>query len=264
MARLSLSDPHQKAIYSMIRDLSGKWSTYQIWGDMIHMSAIAISNTVDLIHAEDREKAYKRYAEKYSEAELRKLSECFYEIVNALEDKPDQDFLGDLFMRMEFGSDAHGQVFTPYSVCRMMAEISDMTKLQTDISELGWVAVNDPAVGGGALLIAFANACKERSIDFQNHVMFIGQDIDSLVANMAYIQISLLGCPGYIVVGNTLSSPQLAHDKRGLLPDLTKNDIWFTPMFMNEVWTTRKLIARWSILQGGTNDTHRGSTEEDA
>ena len=247
---LNIADPHQKTIYTIIRDMSGKYSPYQIWVDFIHMSAIAISNTVDLIHAKDREKAYKRYAEKYSEAEIRKLSECFFEIVNALEDKPDQDFLGDLVMRMEFGSDAHGQFFTPYSVCRMMAEISDMTKLQTDISELGWAAVNDPAVGGVALLIAFANMCKRRDINYQTHVLFVGQDIDSLVANMAYIQISLLGCPGYISVGNTLTSPQLAHDKRGLLPDIKQNDVWFTPMFMNEVWTTRKVIERWRDCVG--------------
>ena len=244
---ISFSNAHQKSIYKGIYDMSGKYSPYQIWTDFIHMTAIAISNTVDLIHAESREKAYLRYAGKYTEAEIRRLSELFYEIVNALEEDPEQDFLGDLFMRMEFGSDARGQVFTPYSVCRMMAEITGVDSLRRDLDEKGWAEVNDPAVGGGALLISFANMCRRNDINYQQRIMFVGQDIDSLAANMAYIQLSLLGCPGYIAVGDTLISPQLALDKRGLIPDLSKNDIWFMPMYMSEVWTVRKLIAATSL-----------------
>ncbi len=41
-----------------------------------------------------------------------------------MEQNPDQDFLGELYMLCELGNDASGQFFTPYDVCRCMVEVS--------------------------------------------------------------------------------------------------------------------------------------------
>ena len=69
------------------------------------------------------------------------------------------------------------------------------------------------------MLIAFANVCKERDVNFQRDILFIGQDIDPVVARMCYISMSLLGMAGYVIVGNTL------------LMDTQNWDYWFTPMY---------------------------------
>ena len=47
--------------------------------------------------------------------------------------------------------------------------------------------------------------------------IFIAQDIDSLVAKMCYIQMSLMGCPGVVIIGDTLV---------GNTEDMEK---WYTP-----------------------------------
>lgn len=80
-------------------------------------------------------------------------------------------------------------------------------------------------------------------INYQRSVLFVGQDIDEVVAKMCYIQISLLGCPGYVVVGNSLSEPVCGTT---IEPDYKKpENIWFTPLYFTDVWTLRR-IKSWN------------------
>ena len=62
-----------------------------------------------------------------------------------MEQNPDQDFLGSLYMMCELGNDHAGQFFTPYDVCRCMAEITFDPKLHPDME--GFISVSDPACG---------------------------------------------------------------------------------------------------------------------
>lgn len=72
-----------------------------------------------------------------------------------------------------------------------------------------------------------------------------------MTACMCYIQLSLLGCPGYVVVGDTLVHPSVSLDKKGLLPKHTEN-IWLTPMFFTDLWNLRKLRARMAQVESPT------------
>lgn len=153
------------------------------------MSAVGISNTVDKDHAVEREKTYMALASKYDRSELECLSSMFAEVVNGLEEDADQDFLGDLFMALELGNEHKGQFFTPYSVCRMTAKMTYGKDLEAKIDQRGWVSVNDPACGAGALLVAFANECRLRHTNYQTSVLFVAQDIDHIVGCMCYIQL---------------------------------------------------------------------------
>ena len=56
---------------------------------------------------------------------------------------------------------------------------------------------------------------------------------------MCYIQLSLLGCPGYVIVGNSLTDPGASLNSRGLFPAEADN-IWYTPMFFHETWELRR------------------------
>lgn len=112
-----------------------------------------------------------------------------------------------------------------------------MTKiLYSDLSETikkqGCISVSDPCCGGGAMLIAFAKSCIEQNINYQESVLFVGQDIDPIVARMCYIQMSLLGMPGYIVIGNTLA------------PNMDSYDYWYTPMYFVGRWAEREKAKR--------------------
>jgi type I restriction-modification system DNA methylase subunit len=122
----------------------------------------------------------------------------------ALEENPEQDFLGELFTVLNLFNARKGQVFTPYPIAKLMA-LSSCGNLAALIAEKGFISVNDPCCGAGALLIAFANAAREQGINYQRDIVFVAQDIDFTVAMMAYIQMALLGCAGYVIVGNSLS-----------------------------------------------------------
>lgn len=121
----------------------------------------------------------------------------------------------------------------------MMSQIT-VEYADSQIEEQGYISIYDPACGAGATLIAAANTMKSSKYNFQNHVLFVGQDIDRVAAQMCYIQISLLGCAGYICVGNTLTKP-LTGDV--LLPQEKEGqELWYTLMFQSDVWQKRKVF----------------------
>ena len=178
------------------------------------------------------------------------MAEMLMQMVYAIDEKPDQDFLGELYMTCELGNDHAGQFFTPYSVCQAMSEISfDPARFE----DIGFVSVNDCACGAGALLVSFANVCKRHDINYQQKVMFVAQDIDYTVGLMCYIQLSLMGCAGYVVIGDTLINPCTAYDKKGLLPAGDPERIWFTPLFSDGIWYGRRLAAQMDLLISGSS-----------
>lgn len=237
----------QKNIVRIMDALSGKYSRWEIWQDFIIMSAASISNVLDVRHRGEREKLYLERATKYTPAELEQFGNMLFEMVAELERNPDQDFLGELFMGLGLGNEWKGQFFTPYSVCRMMAAMSMGTGFAEKVAADGWVSVNDPACGAGALLIAFANECLRQKTNYQTSVLFVAQDIDFLAGCMCYIQMSLLGIPGYVVIDDTILHPSTAIDSRGLIP-VDGPNVWYTPMYFRDIWQTRKFIAQMDIL----------------
>lgn len=237
----------QKNIVRLIEGLCGKYSRWDIWQDFIIMSAIAIANTMGGPYVKEREATYRAHSEKYSSKELEVFSDMLLEVIAELERDPNQDFLGELFMSLGLGNEWKGQFFTPYSICRAMSSITAAPNLEEQIKQRGWVSVSDPACGAGALLIAFANECMSRHINYQTSVLFVAQDIDYLAGCMCYIQLSLLGCPGYVVIDDSLLRPSTSYDARGLLPKDGPR-VWYTPMYFRNVWHYRRIGAQMDIL----------------
>lgn len=237
----------QKNIVRFIEGLSGKYSRWDIWQDFIIMSAIAIANTMGGPQAKAREEMYRSRAEKYSAKELEVFADMLLEVVAELERDPEQDFLGELFMALGLGNEWKGQFFTPYSVCRAMSAMTYAPDMTARVEKQGWVSVNDPACGAGALLLAFANECRRQHINYQTSVLFVAQDIDFLAGCMCYIQLSLLGCPGYVVIDDSLLRPSVSYDARGLLPK-DGPQVWCTPMYFRDVWHYRRIGAQMDLL----------------
>ena len=189
---------------------------------------------------------YQTIISKYSAKERDGMAEMLAEVVMGMEQNPDQEFLGSLYMMCELGNDHAGQFFTPYDVCRCMAEITFDPKLHPDME--GFISVSDPACGAGATLLAFLNVCKRRNICYHNKVLVIAQDIDFIVGLMCYIQCSFMGCAGYVVIGDTLTDPATAYDSRGLLPAGPQNRIWYMPFLSTDMWYMRRQIAQMNLL----------------
>ena len=119
-----------------------------------------------------------------------------------------------------------------------------MNNLVEQIEEQGYVSINDCCCGAGATLIAAINAARHKledaGLNFQNHILVVGQDIEEVVALMCYIQISLLGVAGYVKVGNALTEPMTDND--------SMENYWFTPMYFSDVWHTRRMIGKFMDL----------------
>lgn len=231
----------QRELEKLYNKLCGRYSRYEVWQDMVWMVATAISNSVDKRYFDQREANYMRIVQKYSEDEIKVFPEFFTHIVLGMEESPDCDFLGELYMNLELGNKHAGQFFTPYSVCRMMAEITiDEDLLKSQIEKHGWISINDCACGAGATLVAAANILRCKGLNYQQQALFVAQDVDATVALMCYIQLSLLGCAGYVIIGNTLTEPQVG-------PVLFGEDssrCWYTPIYFHPVWQTRRAIAQ--------------------
>lgn len=211
---------------------------WDIWKDFILMSACAISNAVDKSHYDEREERYLKTIAKYTKEEQNLFPQLLAEMTVALDKNPEQDFLGEVYMRLKLGSDALKQIFTPYHICQFMASAT-MNGLVEQVEKKGYVTINDDCCGGGATLIAAANEARKElakvHLNFQNHVLFYAQDIEETVALMCYIQLSLLGVAGVVKVGNSLTNPMKNGD--------SLETYWFTPIYFHEVWRTRRLIA---------------------
>ena len=229
----------QKAFADIYDEVCYQHNRWTVWSDFVVMAAASISNLCDPYHAETREDMYMQIAKKYSARELDGFTKMLAEVTNALELDSDQDFLGELFSTFNLHEEHRGQFFTPYNVCRMMAKITCGDELKAKKQREGWISVLNPACGAGALLVAFANECLRQEINYQTSVLFAAQDIDFVVGCMCYLQLSLLGCPGYVVIGDSLAHPSTCIDGRGLIPD-PNQDIWYTPFFFREEWHLRR------------------------
>lgn len=237
----STGDESKKEFLTIFRELCRSRQPWQVWADTITVMACSLANVVDKTESRhlDREKEYADCIKRLGGVE--KPANLFAIVVEALERNPDQDFLGSLYMELELGNHWKGQFFTPYNISRMMAEMT-LGNIQEQIDKEGWISVCDPTVGGGTMLISAANTIRRQKVNYQNHVLFVGQDIDRIVAMMAYIQISLLGCPGYLVVGNSLVNPIVGS---ALMPvEKEGQEFWYTPLYFSKVWHYRRLFAK--------------------
>ena len=241
-----LKSVHQIEFVKIFRSLCGRYGRWEIWQDFITLAAIEISNAVDWSHAAERGETYKSIAEKYKPDELHRFALMFQEVIAGMEQNADQDFFGELYMALELGNKRIGQCFTPYDACRLIAELTALD-IRTRIAQDGWVAVNDSACGSGAILTAFANACLRQDVNYQTSVFFVAQDVSYIAGLMCYLQLSLMGCAGYVVIGDTLLHPGTALDRRGLIPR-PDMDIWYTPFYFRDIWQGRRICAQMDLL----------------
>jgi len=202
----------------------GKYSDWSVWQDFIYMSAISMSNCFD--RRQDREDEYLRLIGKYGKQEQMLLPQMLAKLAEAFEEEKFGDILGDMYMQLEMNNHWHGQFFTPYNVSLMMAKMT-IGDTQKTVEKKGYITVSDPCCGAGGLLIGAAEAIYEAGVNYQQTALFIAQDIDRVVAMMCYIQMSLLGMAGYVIVGNTLTA------------DYENCEYWYTPMYFSDVWQLR-------------------------
>lgn len=203
--------------------LAERHGRHEVWSDFITMSACALSNAGDKHFFQEREEMYLASVKRYTKDEADILAQMLGNVIMALEENPEQDFLGEMFSGLNLHNEWKGQFFTPYHVGSFMAAIN-IESAKEELKQKDYITVNDCCCGAGCLLIAFANEARKAKIDFQNRVIFVAQDLDFTAAMMCYIQLSLLGCKAIVKVGNSLTDPFVPADLEG-------KDVWYTPMY---------------------------------
>lgn len=232
---------HGREFVRLFRTLTYSRSSWEVWNDFVVMTACSISNAVDKKQFESREKRYMQIVQKYSKEDQNIFPQLFAEVVLALEDDPEQDFLGAILTELKLRDQSKGQYFTPYDACRVMSGIS-LLGIYDQIKKKGYASIHDPCCGSGVILIAEINEARrileKEKLNHQNHILITAQDIDETAALMCYIQISLLGMAGFVKVGDSLSDPMIGND--------SKNTYWYTPMYFSDIWTFRRLFHNLS------------------
>ena len=176
--QINFRGQHQKELAKILREVAERYTLWQVFSDFLAMAALSISNSMDKRRFDQREAEYMQIVGRYSKAEANLIAHGLAHVVMGLEEGP-QDFLGSLFMSLELGNAWAGQFFTPYEVSLMMAKM----QLAGDepkriISNRGFITVNDPCTGGGAMLIAAAHALLDEGLNPFQHMHATAQDID--------------------------------------------------------------------------------------
>lgn len=225
-------------IEKMLDSLCYSRSLWDVWNDVMFMIAAALSNPLDYGERHDtREKTYMQTIKKYNKKEQETIIHIFTGIVTALEENPKQDLLGELYMDLDLGVKEQGQFFTPYYICDFMAKITaDSVNNKKAIEEKEYIFMNEPTCGSGAMIIAYVNALRDEGINYQTDAFIVAQDISYTAVLMCYIQMSLLGCAGVVICGNSLTQPNI--DIQTFL-ELNTN-AWFTPMYQSDLWKLRR------------------------
>ena len=121
--RGNIKNQHQAEFVKCIQKFGGKYQTWEIFADFISMFACAISNGIDRVHFKPREEMYMQIIRKYTNEEQAIFPEMMGHVINGMEENRDCDFLGELYMALDLGSHWKGQFFTPYSLCKMTAQL---------------------------------------------------------------------------------------------------------------------------------------------
>nr|BBF83637.1 N-6 DNA methylase [Enterobacter sp.] len=176
---------------------------------------------------------------KYGQSDISNFHALFGLMVCALEAKF-HDFLGAIFMELELGDDRNGQYFTPYSVQSLMAKLL-MPDVGETIRREGFVTVSDPASGAAGMIVAYAEYLLEAGYNPSEQMFGSCIDVDPIAADMAFIQLSLLGIPAEVVTGNTLTMQ---------LHRVRYTPVYYINNFEKRLDDQRRISAMRKFLQG--------------
>jgi len=229
---------HRREITRRIEQLSYRHNRWTVFSDFVELAAISISNAVDLAERAAREQRYAEIAKRYEPDEMALFPEMFAALVDALEGGFD-DVLGRVFHDLELHNKYQGQFFTPYALCRVMAQVTlgDRESIARIIADRGYFTALEPACGGGAMSIAAAEAMKDAGINYQRQLHVTAVDVDLKCVHMAYLQLALLHVPAVVIHGNSLT--------------LEKHSEWRTPAHVLGGWSWR---LRRAAEPTGTGD----------
>lgn len=197
-----MSEQHSRSRFiHVFKDTGRHLGRWEVFSDFLSLAASELD--MARIRAPESIEHCRKICARYEASDIAKIQEMFCMMVCALEAKF-HDFLGAIFMVLELGDNFRGQYFTPYPVQSLMARML-MPGVRDTIRREGIATVSDPACGAAGMLIAYAECLLEADINPSMHMFGSCIDIDPVAADMAFIQLYVLGIAAEVVTGNTLT-----------------------------------------------------------
>ncbi|QQN37445.1 hypothetical protein JHW33_23345 (plasmid) [Rahnella aceris] len=103
-------------------------------------------------------------------------------------------------------------------------------KAAETINKEGWVTLSEPCCGAAGMVVAYAESMLEAGFNPSEQLFAHCIDLDPVAADMAFIQLSLLGIPAEVVTGNTLT--------------LEFSRVRYTPVYYANDWEARFALRR--------------------
>ena len=197
-----MSEQHSRSRFIRVfKDTGRHLGRWEVFSDFLSLAASELD--MARIRAPESIEHCRKICARYEASDIANMQEMFCMMVCALEAKF-HDFLGAIFMVLELGDNFRGQYFTPYPVQSLMARML-MPGVRDTIRREGIATVSDPACGAAGMLIAYAECLLEADINPSMHMFGSCIDIDPVAADMAFIQLYVLGIAAEVVTGNTLT-----------------------------------------------------------
>ncbi|MFT2794010.1 N-6 DNA methylase [Serratia sp. T13T92] len=200
--RMIMPDVARKQFISVFAHTAQNMRRWDVFRDFITLAASEL-DMVRIRTPENIERS-RQICDGYTAADHDNMKKLFCLMVTALEGEF-HDFLGAIFMELELGSDQMGQFFTPYSIQLMMAKMltGDIAAV---VQKQGWIELHEPACGAAGMVLAYAQCMLEAGLNPSEHLYVECIDIDPVAADMAFIQLSLLGIAAKVITGNALTT----------------------------------------------------------
>ncbi|EMF07201.1 hypothetical protein F518_03606 [Serratia marcescens VGH107] len=186
---------------STFRETARYHHCYEVFSDFVKLTACALENL--LLKSPEIESEYMAIIQRYEKAAAQRMADLYSWLVIGL-DQEMGDFLGSLFMELELGSSNIGQFFTLFNLSELMTSLVAGERI-SELENEPYITLSEPTCGAGGMVIVFAKQMLERGYNPQTQLRADCVDIDPVAARMCYIQLSLLGIPARVVIGNSLT-----------------------------------------------------------
>lgn len=178
----------RKQFASVFRQTAKYMRRSEVFRDFITLAASGLD--MARIHSAENIENSRRIYERYQPDDLDAMRHLFCLLVEGLACEM-HDFLGALYMEHELGADEMGQYFSRSSISRLLAGLL-MPNAQETIKREGWITIDEPACGSAGMIVALAYWMAEAGLNPSEQLYATCTDIDPMVADMAFIQLSLL------------------------------------------------------------------------
>lgn len=205
-------------------------NSYEVFSDFVELAALSIMHAFEITRQKELAEKINTIQRKYKPKEIERLGHMLGMLVVTMEKYHKQgmyvDILARVFMELEIHSKQTGQFFTPGSVAELSAKMAfDEVEAKKIIERDGHITLNEPAVGGGVMVLGFAEAMRAAGFDPSRQLLIHAGDIDRRCACMSYLHFSLYGLPAAVKLGDALA--------------MKAWEQWYTPVYVLDLWCFR-------------------------